>query len=106
MNRHTPDKSLSTSHPLVNPAYDPSPVREIRLSQLQHNPYQPRSDDYRKDLEELIESVRQYGVLQPVLIRQIGPDQYQLIAGERRCSAAQRAGLTHVPAILVEMTDQ
>lgn len=68
--------SLTTSTPpSQTAAYDPDDVKLIPLEQLRPNPYQPRSQDYREDLDELVASIQQHGILQPVLARQIGPDQ-------------------------------
>jgi ParB family transcriptional regulator, chromosome partitioning protein len=106
MHPTTKDNSLPAHGTPTIPNCDPAQTQQISLSQLKHNPYQPRNKDYREDLDELVESVRQYGVLQPVLVRQTAPEEYELIAGERRVSAALRAGLTSIPAILCNVTAQ
>ncbi|MCS7161754.1 MAG: ParB/RepB/Spo0J family partition protein [Bacteroidia bacterium] len=72
-------------------------VQEIPVSQIEPNPYQPRLDLKAEDLQELADSIRQHGLIQPITVRPVG-DKYQLIAGERRWRAAQLAGLTHIPA--------
>lgn len=77
-----------------------SQLREVLLTQIQPNPYQPRSHFDESALETLTTSVAEVGVLQPVLLREVAPDQYELIAGERRWRAAQRAGLTAIPALV------
>jgi ParB family chromosome partitioning protein len=77
-----------------------SALREVLLTQLQPNPYQPRSHFDEASLETLTTSVGEVGVLQPVLVREVAPDQYELIAGERRWRAAQKAGLTSIPALV------
>jgi ParB family transcriptional regulator, chromosome partitioning protein len=87
-------------------ADDTAQVRQIPLAQITFNPYQPRRLDDEAALNELVESVKQYGILQPVLVRPLGPEQYELIAGERRCLAAERAGLETVPALIKEMDDK
>lgn len=75
------------------------PARAIRP-----NPEQPRKVFEEQALEELAQSIRQHGILQPLSVRRMGTG-YELIAGERRLRAAQRAGLTEIPCILVKMDD-
>ncbi len=79
-----------------------SSLREIPLAQIRPNPLQPRAHFDEESLSELAASVRELGVLQPVLLRQIGDDDYELIAGERRWRAARRAGLQSIPALIQE----
>jgi len=74
-------------------------VQEIPIDRIEPNPLQPRLEFSEEDLEELAESIRQHGLIQPITVRQVG-DKYQLIAGERRWRAAKRAGLTHLPAYI------
>jgi ParB family chromosome partitioning protein len=81
-------------------------TRELPLDQVVPNPYQPRTQFDAQKLEELTASVREHGVLQPVLARRIGHDRYQLIAGERRFRAAQAAGLRSIPALVRELSEQ
>jgi len=70
------------------------------VSQVQPNPYQPRSHFDEAALETLTNSISEVGVLQPILLREVAPEQYELIAGERRWRAAQKAGLSSVPALV------
>lgn len=77
---------------------------DIPVGQIEPNPHQPRLHFDEESLEELAASIRELGVLQPVLVRRAGSDRFQLIAGERRWRAARRAGLATVPA-LVRATD-
>ena len=79
-------------------------VRDIPLDRIVPNPKQPRIEFAEEALAELAESIRAQGVLQPVLVRTAG-DSYQLIAGERRFRASQRAGLESIPAIVRELAD-
>lgn len=72
---------------------------------IQPNPAQPRKIFRQESLEELAESIRRHGILQPLSVRRIGTT-YELIAGERRLRAAQMAGLTEIPCILMSMDDQ
>lgn len=81
------------------------PADEISVELLERNPFQPRTEFAEDGLLELADSIRQHGVLQPLLVRMTG-DRYQLIAGERRWLAAQRAGLETVPCRLMTMEDQ
>ncbi|MGI6359175.1 MAG: ParB/RepB/Spo0J family partition protein [Bacillota bacterium] len=76
----------------------------IALRLIDPNPYQPRREFPQDKLEELTESIRVHGVIQPVVVRAVG-DRYQLVAGERRCRAAKAAGLTEVPALIKEYND-
>ncbi len=78
---------------------------EIPTSNIRPNPRQPRSHFDEESLAALTASIREVGVLQPVLVRAIGDDQYELVVGERRWRAARRAGLPVVPAI-VRITDE
>jgi ParB family chromosome partitioning protein len=79
----------------------PGGLREISVASVLPNPDQPRTNFDLATLQELADSIRELGVLQPLLVRAIG-DTYELIAGERRWRAAQLAGLETVPALLVE----
>ena len=76
------------------------PPRSIRS-----NPAQPRKVFHEEALEELADSIRQQGVLQPLSVRRVG-NSYELIAGERRLRAARMAGLSEIPCIVMNMTDQ
>lgn len=71
--------------------------RAIKIEQLEPNPYQPRSDF--GDLEELSKSIKEIGIIEPLIVRPISENKYQIICGERRYRAAQLAGLKEVPCI-------
>lgn len=77
----------------------------INIDEIKVNPFQPRKKFNNSDLDELCESIKQFGVLQPLLVRKIN-NEYELIAGERRLRASVKAGLTTVPCILTEMDDE
>jgi len=79
-------------------------VREIELSRIRRNPNQPRMHFGEEALEELADSIRERGVLQPILLRPDG-DSYMIIAGERRWRAAQRAQLHTIPAIVRDIDE-
>lgn len=78
-------------------------VTELAVNQLQANPFQPRDLIKPEDLEELASSIKQHGVLEPLVVTQT-PAGYQIIAGERRWRASQKAGLTEVPVIVKKVT--
>jgi ParB/RepB/Spo0J family partition protein len=80
-------------------------VRIVPLERITPNPEQPRLVLDEKTLNELSASIREHGVLQPILVRPIGPNTYQLIAGERRWRASQIAGLDSIPALIEEIDD-
>jgi ParB family transcriptional regulator, chromosome partitioning protein len=77
-------------------------LAEIPLSQIQPNPFQPRKTFNEASIDELARSVREHGIVQPLVVTRAG-DKYKLIAGERRFRAAQKAGLTTVPVLIKEM---
>jgi ParB family chromosome partitioning protein len=81
-------------------------VREVPISQIQANRYQPRSYFDEESLAGLTASIRELGVLQPVLVRKLDTDRYELVAGERRWRAAKRAGLQVIPIVMREITDE
>src|SRR5438445_6047121 len=79
-------------------------LEEVPLAQIRPNPYQPRKEFDEEALASLTDSIRAVGVLQPVLVRPAGAG-FELIAGERRWRAAQRAGLGVIPAIVRTVAD-
>ena len=81
------------------------PLNEIDIDRIVPNPNQPRLNFDEKRLEELAASIRENGILQPVLVRPFN-NGYQLIAGERRLSAAQRAGMLKIPAVIRDVPDE
>jgi len=81
-------------------------VAQVPVAAIAPNPMQPRSAMDPEALAELAESIREHGLLQPLIVTRQGPEQYQLIAGERRLQAARLAGLASVPAIVKEATPQ
>jgi ParB family chromosome partitioning protein len=83
-----------------------SEVRLIGVEAIAPNPYQPRREFSQAALDDLSESIRARGVLQPVLVRTLGEGRYELVAGERRLRATRQAGLAEIPALVREMTDQ
>ncbi len=79
-------------------------VQELPLADLELNPFQPRKHFNQTALEELASTIRDHGILTPVVVRRVG-DAFQIIAGERRIRAARLAGLTHVPAVIRDASD-
>ena len=87
----------------ITPAKDQ--VQEIAANEIRANRYQPRQNFDEAALEDLSESIRQYGILQPLIVRRLPERGYELIAGERRLRAARKAGLEKVPALVREYND-
>jgi ParB family chromosome partitioning protein len=81
-------------------------VLEIPITQIEPNPYQPRNHFDEESLAGLTASIRELGVLQPILVREVNVDRFALIAGERRWRAAKRAGLQYIPVIIRDVTDE
>ena len=83
-----------------------SSISEIELSKIQPNPEQPRSVFEEETLEELATSIRSLGVIQPITLKEIGPEQYMIISGERRYRASLKAGLERIPAYIKTAADE
>ncbi len=81
-------------------------MKEIPVEYLQRGKYQPRRDMSEEGLDELANSIKQQGVIQPVVVRAISADRYEIIAGERRWRAAQRAGLANIPCVIRNVPDE
>ena len=91
------DNSVDELNPSVN---------KLRIMEIEPNRDQPRKDFDEKSLSELADSIEQHGVLQPLVVRPLTNGGYQLVAGERRWRAARVAGLTEVPVVTKELTDE
>ena len=87
----------------MNPAQAPS---TLPISQVESYAGQPQKNFDQEKLEELAESIRQHGIIQPLTVRKLSSGYYQIIAGERRWRAARLAGLTEVPAVIIEADDR
>jgi len=85
---------------------EPGPRRELPIAFLKPNPDQPRREFDADAIDELAGSIRARGLLQPILVRPMGGDDFQIVAGERRWRAAQKAKLHNVPVIIRELTDE
>jgi ParB family chromosome partitioning protein len=81
-------------------------IHPVLLSQIVVNPYQPRTDFDQEALQELADSIKLQGLIQPITVRQVGQNSYQLISGERRFRASKIAGLNEIPAYIRSANDQ
>ena len=80
-------------------------VRIVHVDRIEPNPEQPRLVFEQEALDELASSIREHGVLQPILVRPLGPNSYQIVAGERRWRASRQAGLETIPALIEDIDD-
>jgi len=80
-------------------------INEVEISKIEVNPFQPRSNFNEESLKELAVSIHEIGLIQPLTLRKVGEDTYQIIAGERRFRAAQLAGLKRIPAYIRQAND-
>jgi ParB family chromosome partitioning protein len=113
-----PDPHAATSAPAVssvpqpaapiadNPAEAVADLKNIPIDLIQPGKYQPRTDMHEAALEELANSIRQQGVMQPIVLRPISSSRYEIIAGERRWRASQLAELHTIPAIIKVVSDE
>jgi ParB family chromosome partitioning protein len=81
-------------------------ISEIEVSKISPNPNQPRKHFDEEALNELANSIKQHGLVQPITLRKITPSQYQIISGERRWRASQLAGLSSIPAYIRQVNDE
>ncbi len=81
-------------------------IDEVRLDLIEANPSQPRTEFDEDALSELAESIKNFGIIQPVTLRKLDNGRYQIISGERRCRASQMAGLENIPAYIRTADDQ
>ncbi len=93
--------------PEADPVVVATGIGEIPIVQIEMtNPFQPRQEFDEEAMEELADSIRRHGIIQPLTVRKLEQDRYQIIAGERRFRAAQKAGLTCVPAHIRKANDE
>ena len=95
-----------TPPPLAPAAEKDGDLKNIPIDLIQRGKYQPRTDMHEDALEELAASIRAQGVMQPIVVRPISSDKYEIIAGERRWRATQIAGLDSIPAIIKPVGDE
>uniref|UniRef100_A0A7V4JQ62 ParB/RepB/Spo0J family partition protein n=1 Tax=Thermodesulfobacterium geofontis TaxID=1295609 RepID=A0A7V4JQ62_9BACT len=89
------------------PGIEESPIKYILVDNILYSPFQPRMQFKEdEDFEELTKSIKERGILQPILVRKKGEDLYECVAGERRLRAAKKAGLKEIPAIIKNFTDE
>ena len=105
-NRPALGRGLDALFPQPDAQPDGAPaIRQLPLDAIEPNPQQPRKTFGGPQAAELTQSIAEHGILQPLLVRQLTPDRYQLIAGERRWRAARAAGLHHAPAVVLNTPD-
>ena len=100
-----PEIGVDAADEVEKSSLNSSNTAQIAIAKIIRNPEQPRTVFQENLLEELTESIRQHGVIQPIIVSQGPSDGYVLIAGERRLQAAKRAGLTDVPVVIRESTN-
>jgi ParB family chromosome partitioning protein len=108
MHRKALGRGLEALIPAANATDDggQTGVRELVIDEIGPNPFQPRSRFDDEAIRELAASIKSTGVLQPVLVRRMGADGYQLVAGERRLRAARVAGLERIPAVVRDVNER
>ncbi len=84
----------------------PGALRQLKVGQLQPGKYQPRTRMDQDSLSQLADSIRAQGIMQPIVVREVASERYEIIAGERRWRASQLAGLNEVPVIVREIPDE
>jgi ParB family chromosome partitioning protein len=89
-----------------SPRFKVSAINEIDLDQIELNPFQPRKNFDEESLQELASSIKEIGIIQPITVREVDGNKYQLITGERRYKAARMAGLVSIPAYVRKANDQ
>jgi len=95
--------NITTAEPEVG---NVGSVNEIKLDEIEVNPFQPRTDFDELALGELADSIKLQGLIQPITVRRVNAHSYQLISGERRLRASKIAGLTQIPAYVRTANDQ
>ncbi len=106
---HTPEDKLDVD--IQSPAVPSKPaatsgIAEIPINEIEVNPFQPRTHFDQAALQELSESIKIHGIIQPITVRRLTANQYQLISGERRFQASKLAGLKAIPAYIRSANDQ
>ena len=101
-----PETDITTKSDLGGSSAIVGAVANIAIDKIEANPFQPRSNFDAEALQELSESIKEQGIIQPVTVRKLGYDKYQLISGERRYKASVMAGLKFIPAFIRIANDQ
>ncbi len=97
---------VDINSPKKQPVIPVSGIAEIPIIEIEVNPYQPRTHFDQEALQELADSIKVHGIIQPITVRRLSDKQYQLIAGERRYQASKLAGLEKLPAYIRAADDQ
>ena len=100
------DTDITSGNDISSPHALAGSISGIPIGSIETNPFQPRSDFEESSLLELSESIKEQGIIQPITVRKLGYDRFQLISGERRFRASQLAGLTVIPAYIRIANDQ
>lgn len=100
------DTNTATPADTAAPENKDGVLAELPIEFLQRGKYQPRRDMQQEALQELADSIKAQGVMQPIVVRPIGDDRYEIIAGERRWRASQLAGLEKIPAVIRDVPDE
>lgn len=105
---NTPDEKLDVDiqSPAASAHAPASGIAEIPVAEIEVNPFQPRTHFDEESLKELSESIKVHGIIQPITVRRLTSNQYQLISGERRFQASKLAGLRTIPAYIRSANDQ
>ena len=101
-----PDTDITSAESIKNSTKIVGSISELPLEQIEVNPFQPRTDFDEDALQELAISIKELGVIQPITVRKLGYDKFQLISGERRFRATQIAGLNSIPVYIRIANDQ
>jgi ParB family chromosome partitioning protein len=100
------DSSYESGPRLTSDSVQVNTINDLDIHFIKSNPFQPRSDFDREALEELAESIKTQGIIQPITVRKVTANEFQLISGERRLMACKIAGLESIPAYVREANDQ
>ena len=100
------DSPAAATAPAPKPAASEGPLRDVPVEWLQRGKYQPRRDMRQDALEDLAASIKSQGVMQPIVVRAVSKDRFEIVAGERRWRAAQLAGLAEVPVLVRDVPDE
>lgn len=100
----SPETDITSSD--ISGNYVVGAIASISVEKIEANPFQPRNKFEEESLNDLALSIKEQGIIQPITVRKLGWDKYQLISGERRLRAAKIAGLTHIPTFIRVANDQ
>ena len=101
-----PSSTIEEKNEIVEQVQELSNFKEISVTEIETNPYQPRTHFDETALNDLAESIRVQGIIQPITVRRLSEHEFQLISGERRFQASKRAGLDKIPAYIRTANDQ